>query len=244
MTSWLEIAALPAEAEHIPADCYVVIDLLRATTTMATHFGAGLQQLTAAGDIALARSLAAEQNALLLGEVGGLQPEGFDGGNSPFDARKLPMAGRSAVHFTTNGTRALCQLAGHAPVIAGAIANASAVARAVAPFERVVLVCAGNEAGERFSVDDFAGAHVIAREIAALFPDLKVTEAVRLARAAFPDPETLAAHVRASSHAALLTALGLTDDITFALQPDTSTAVPSVTACGEGWAVLRNANQP
>ncbi len=79
----LDVALLPSEALAIAADCYVVVDVLRATTTIATLFAHGLERLTCADDIERARGIARDRGALLFGEVQGLPPEGFDHGNSP-----------------------------------------------------------------------------------------------------------------------------------------------------------------
>src|SRR5688500_18674541 len=103
----LEIALLPAEAQAIEADCYVVVDALRATTTAATLFARGLRDLVAVDSIEMARDLARRDGRMLFGEVDGHPPAGFDFGNSPVEASTARVEGRGAVLFTTNGTAAL-----------------------------------------------------------------------------------------------------------------------------------------
>ena len=112
MLERIDLAMLPAEAEAMPSEAYIVVDVLRATTTIATLFAGGMTSLIAAGRQELARHLAAAEGRLLMGEVGGLPPAGFDFGNSPVEAAAAPVAGRGGVLFTTNGTAALCLLAG------------------------------------------------------------------------------------------------------------------------------------
>ena len=133
------------------ADAFVVIDVLRATTTIATMFEQGLDDLLVLDDLAAARARAAAEQRLLFGEVGGLPPEGFDYGNSPVEAGALQLRGQRAALFTTNGTRALCGVAGRGVVATAAFANLTAAGHWAAAFARVVLVCAGESSGTRFA---------------------------------------------------------------------------------------------
>ena len=149
MTKQIDVAVLPSEIEALPADCYVVVDVLRATTTIATLFENGLTDLIVTGDLALAREVAARDSRILCGEVHGLPPEGFDFGNSPCEARDANVAGRGAVLYTTNGTPTLCAVAQKGVCFAGALANISAVAQAVAGYEHVVI----EDKGEVFNSD-------------------------------------------------------------------------------------------
>lgn len=245
----IDLALLPAEAATMEADCYVVVDLLRATTTIATLFAAGLADLVVTGSMEAARDRAAREGRLLFGEVGGVRPEGFDHGNSPVEAAAAPVAGRGAVLFTTNGTGALCSLAGRGAVVTGAIANASAVARFMTRHARSVVVCAGTDGGTRFALDDFAAAGFIIRQAARLAPGVRLADAAGLAMAAsgyedwiapsLPQVTTWSSTlISGSRHARALVALGFAADIQFAIREDTSAAVPRVVEHGEGWARL------
>jgi len=233
MLERIELALLPAEAAAIATKAYIVVDVLRATTTIATLFARGMTSLVAAGRIELARELAASEHRLLMGEVHGLPPEGFDFGNSPVEAAAAPVAGRGGVLFTTNGTAALCLLAGRGAVFAGAAANATALAAYVAArYASATVVCAGNGAGARFSLEDFAAAGMIVGALSDAAPGAALGDAAALARHT-PD---LADLIGLSEHAALVRTLGLGDDVEFCARLDISAAVPMVVACGEGWA--------
>ncbi len=233
MLERIDLAMLPAEAEAMPSEAYIVVDVLRATTTIATLFAGGMTSLIAAGRQELARHLAAAEGRLLMGEVGGLPPAGFDFGNSPVEAAAAPVAGRGGVLFTTNGTAALCLLAGRGAVFAGAAANATALAAYVAGhFRSATIVCAGNAAGARFSLEDFAAGGLLAGALSEAAPGAALGDAAALARHT-PD---LADLIGLSDHAAIVRGLGLAHDIDFASRLDTSAAVPMVVACGDGWA--------
>lgn len=227
VTRTLDIALLPAEALTVEADYLVVVDVLRATTTIATLFAAGLDSLLAVDNIAVARSRADSENRVLFGEVNGLPPDGFDYGNSPQAAFEARIANRGAVLFTTNGTRALTTLAKRGPVTAGALVNASAVARDAVQHERVVIVCAGSAGGTRFALDDFAAAAAIAQRIAALAPIAKLGDAARMALGLAATPGWVTGAIRESHHAGLLGRLGLGADVEFALREDIFAAMPT-----------------
>jgi 2-phosphosulfolactate phosphatase len=242
MTRTLELALLPAEAEHMEADCFIVIDLLRATTTIATLFGRGLLDLVVVDRIEEARARARREERLLFGEVGGLRPEGFDYGNSPIEAGEAAVAGRGAVLFTTNGTRAICAVAGKGVVFTGALANLSAVVGRASVFERVVLVCAGTEAGQRFALEDFAAAGRMAHALAEAVPGLVVDDECAAAMETAGSGAEAGKLIVRSRHGQALASLGLTEDITFAARVDTARVVPVVVEQGAGWARLEAAD--
>lgn len=236
MAATLDVLLVPEPGKR--ADCFVVVDLLRATTTIATLFERGLRRLTATSDIEHARQLRDETGAVLFGEVGGLPPGDFDYGNSPVEAGELDLAGKDAVMFTTNGTRALCMAAASGRTMAGSLANLSAVATAAGAHESVMVVCAGNNGGTAFSLEDAYGAAEIAAHIAGWNENVVAGDAGRLLLAS--DPVKLRSSARGSAHARILEELDLSKDVVFAFRPNTSRAVPSVTSHGEGWAVLED----
>jgi len=238
MVSRIEVAALPAEALLIPSDCYIVIDVIRATTTIATLFARGVGSLVVSDSLEQARIRAAAEGRLLFGEVGGLPPDDFDYGNSPSVAASLSLGGSTAMLYTTNGTTALCELAGNgATVIAGALANLTAVVSAAGAFETVTLVCAGGNRGTRFGLDDFAAAAAFIHPLVERFPSAELGDMALLAS----ETKEIERLVLGSHHAGIIRGLGLARDLDFALTRDSSLAVPAVTAHGIGWALLEDA---
>ncbi len=115
-----------------PGDVVIVIDVIRATTTLATAFDGGCARVLVASDIPTARAFAAGHPGayLLAGEAGGLRPSGFDLGNSPVEMAAADLGGRTLLFCTTNGTRALHACVGARAVLAGSLRNAQAVCRA------------------------------------------------------------------------------------------------------------------
>ncbi|MDP2576443.1 MAG: 2-phosphosulfolactate phosphatase [Gemmatimonadota bacterium] len=134
----------------------VLIDVLRASTTMTTAIHNGARAVVPAASIEEALRIGnsiGRDNVLLCGERQGVRIEGFDLGNSPSEFTAGVIRQRTIVMTTTNGTRALKLLSGASPVFIGAFVNLRAVARELSRAERdPLIVCAGLDG--RVSVDD------------------------------------------------------------------------------------------
>jgi 2-phosphosulfolactate phosphatase len=133
----------------------VVVDVVRATTTLVEALANGARGIYATASteeaVKLAQSLGRE-DTLLCGERKGSKVPGFHLGNSPREFTRDPLEGKRLVMSTTNGTRALAKGQHGARLLTCAFTNLSAVAKAVGSAERVVVLCAGREG--RFSLDD------------------------------------------------------------------------------------------
>lgn len=149
MTPRLNVHLLP---ELVPTDeqsesTVVVIDVLRATTTMLYALSAGAAAIVPCLEIDEAQRRAAElrsnEKILLGGERGGLRIEGFDLGNSPAEYTPDVVADTTLVMTTTNGTKALQACSAAQQIYIGAFANVSALAIKLAAVPRIDLVCAG-----------------------------------------------------------------------------------------------------
>ncbi len=113
-----------------PPECAVVIDVLRATTTIATALAAGADGVQVFGDLQMLQEAGSQwpaEKRILAGERGGKAVEGFDLGNSPLDYTPMRVAGRRIFMSTTNGTRALKRVESVPAVVTGAFVNLSAV---------------------------------------------------------------------------------------------------------------------
>ena len=137
----------------------VVVDVLRASTTVITALANGAKAVIPAATSEEAVRLASnleKDGVLLAGERRSLRIEGFALGNSPREMTPAAVAGKTIVLATTNGTPALLAAQGGDPVLVGAPANFKALAeraRAVL-VERgdLVIVCAGRE--KQFALED------------------------------------------------------------------------------------------
>src|SRR5687768_10758642 len=108
----------------------VVIDVLRASTTITYALAAGAREVIPCLEIEEARAAAAKLppgQAVLGGERHGLPIEGFDLGNSPRDYTPQRVGGKTVVFTTTNGTKAMMQCRQAAGVLIGSYVNFSAL---------------------------------------------------------------------------------------------------------------------
>lgn len=132
----------------------VVVDVMRATSTIAQALAAGYRRVLCCGSVDEAWALRDEldEAAVLGGERNALVIEGFDLGASPREY--LEPRAETVIMSTTNGTRAILAAASTAEVVLlGSLLNLDAVAAAArAPQADVTVVCAGFKGS--FAVDD------------------------------------------------------------------------------------------
>jgi 2-phosphosulfolactate phosphatase len=167
--------------EQTPAPIGVVVDVLRATSTMTQALASGYRRVLCCAEIDEARALAeTEGPAMLAGERSLEAISGFDFGNSPREVAGAPAA-ETLILTTTNGTRLLVSAAMRfAHVYVGSLLNLDAVvAAARAHGEDVAVLCAGI-LGE-LALDDAYCAGRIAEALGGDRTD-SATAAIRLAQ--------------------------------------------------------------
>lgn len=229
MSARCDVVLSPAEA--LPeADCWLVIDILRATTTMCAYFDGGGRRLHPAGSIeeafALRDRLAADGGSpLLMGERNALSPPGFDLGNSPLELLAADPATRpEAVMATTNGTRALLKASATGAKVHPVCArNANATLRAALDAgERIGILCAGLYG--RPALDDTACAGLLAEQLLALGAALE--DGAKIALSVWrAGRRNLPALLGESVHGGRLLSLGFAADMAYAAEIDASAAV-------------------
>ena len=136
----------------------VLVDILRATTTICTAVGNGVEAIIPVATHDEARRLKSE-GFLVASEKDGVQVDFADFGNSAFSFTREAIGGKTLVYCTTNGTRALELAKGASSVVIGAFINISAVTKWLAGQQKnVVILCSGWK--NKFCLEDalFAGA--------------------------------------------------------------------------------------
>jgi 2-phosphosulfolactate phosphatase len=217
-----------------PADTAVVIDVLRASSTITLALASGYERVLVAGSIDEARTLRAD-GRVLAGEVCCARAPGFDLGNSPEET--LSPRGSELVLATTNGAPAIVASAGVCgEVLVASMLNLDAVAAAIGTDD-VLLVCAGTDG--RVSIEDV---YLAGRLSAALEgPRSDAAQIAEAVAAAYPTP--LAA-LEASAGAVGLRREGLEGDIAFCAQESIADTVPCLSEMVAGVAVVRAAPAP
>jgi len=154
----VHVALGPAEfgAARLDGRSALVIDVLRATTSVVAACVAGCRSVIPVPDETAARRVAGRFPAgdcLLAGERGGDPIPGFDLGNSPLEFTADRVSGRVIVLTTTNGTNTMLAAAGAAAAGVAALTNAAAAARwALERDADVTLLCSGEKGG--FCLED------------------------------------------------------------------------------------------
>lgn len=150
--------------DRLPA-CAVVIDVLRATTTIATALNAGAEAVQAFSNVDKLLQVSEQWDAdkrLRAGERGGKQVPGCDMGNSPLVCTPERVQGRRLFLSTTNGTRALQRVEDAPTVITGAQANRQSVVRYLQAQQPETVWLVGSGWEGTFSLEDTACAGAIA----------------------------------------------------------------------------------
>ena len=207
----------------------VVIDVLRASTSMVTALVNGCAGIVPVADADEARRRAAAFPAatvIIAGERRGEPLAGFDLGNSPLEFTAERVAGKTIVLTTSNGTRALLAARAAAAVaVAGFVNLGAAVAWALAGRRDITLVCAGERGA--VSLEDHACAGLLVERLHREEPGARLTPAARdatlVGRRYGKDVARL---VEDSSWARHLTSRGRGADVAACLMLDTTTVVP------------------
>ena len=163
----IDVVLLPSQlpaTDSLARAQVVVLDVLRASTTIITTLAHGARDVRLFADVDSARTAAASlpKPVLLGGERNCLRIDGFDLGNSPAEYLAEKVGGATLCLTTTNGTLAALAAQQAADIYIGALVNAGATAHALIPriTERdTLLLCAGT-AG-RPAIEDVIGAGAI-----------------------------------------------------------------------------------
>lgn len=215
----VHVAFTPAET--VSADTSIVVDVLRATSTIAQALAGGHRRVLSCAEIDEATALGKVEHGILAGERKCVRIPGFDRGNSPREF--LDGNGETVILTTTNGTRALVAAAASCElVLAGSLLNLEAVVRAAREAGGdVAIVCAG-VLGE-LALDDVYTAGRIAELLGGELTD-GAAAAIRVARS-FPAAQM---GLAASQSARNLLAAGLEDDIAWCARESVLDVTPRV----------------
>jgi 2-phosphosulfolactate phosphatase len=212
----IDVAFTPVE--EASARVAIVVDVLRATSSIAQALASGYERVLCCAEIEEARALRRElgDEAVVGGERNAVVVDGFDVGASPREFAQPPRA-KTLILTTTNGTRAILTAASRCEVVLlGSLLNLSAVARAAREAGGdVAIICSGFEGA--FALDDAYCAGRIVMALDGEHSDAAIAAA--LVANAWPDPlEGLNARTYGAP--------GLEADIEFCAQVDLLDAVP------------------
>ena len=241
-----EVCFLPREATRKPPPVAVLIDVIRASTTIVTLLDRGSPEVILVGQRDRPRlvELAAELDALVCAEdPSGVKAAEADLTPSPAALHALDLAGRRVILATTNGTLAaeLVRECGVEHVLIGCMRNGAAVMRSAVALARrldrgIGLVCAGRERSSIPALDDAycAAALLCHGEEAARVSGVPVAlrESAKLARNAASVFGGAREAFDQSMSAAVIRRIGAPEDVGYCAEENVSRLVPVVTFSG------------
>jgi 2-phosphosulfolactate phosphatase len=208
----------------------VIIDVLRATSTIATALHNGAKCVIPVDSVAKCIELGRQIDGITAGERDGMIAEGLEHGNSPFEYSRAFIAGKTLVLTTTNGTKLLHMALdrGAGQIITGAFSNLRSVCNyLIDQNQPVVLACAAWK--DKVNIEDllFAGAviHQVKDHFSIHCDSSQIAETLYLEANADNDMFEFMKNKEASHYLRLM-GHGLEKDIRYCLTPDTAPVLP------------------
>lgn len=203
----------------------IVIDILRATSTICTGLNTGVEHFFAVSQPEEALEMQ-EHGYIAAAERNAVKPEGFVLGNSPFEYQNTELKGKKIAFTTTNGTHCIKLSEGADEILIGSFLNLDAVASyCFSQKKDVIAFCAGWK--NKFNLEDTLFAGALASKLEEKFEINcdSTLAAIDLYNAAKSD---LKNYILKSSHARRFEKLGITKDIEFCMQTSVFDIVPKV----------------
>jgi len=141
----------------------IIIDVFRAFTTAAIAFDPGATEITLVAEPEEALELHRRGvGDLLMGEVAGKKPEGFDFGNSPFEISQADLAGKTLVQSTRAGTVGVAAAVNASEIFLGSFVVAQATVDAIKREkpELVSIIAMGDQGVNRADEDEHCGIYL------------------------------------------------------------------------------------
>jgi len=220
--TWLD--GTPPSDDPMEEVTAVVIDVLRATSTIATALAHGAAYVDARADVADAFATRASleregEKPVLGGERESHKVPGFDLGNSPLEYTPARVSGRPIVLCTSNGTAALVRCRGAGRVFAAGFVNAAATVAALVKSAAPVTLCCAGEGGAP-SLEDACCAGLIATLLLAAQP-YEADDATAIACLCWrAHKKDVARLLRTCRHGRQLHNLGFGEDLTLCSRID------------------------
>lgn len=207
----------------------VVIDALRATTTIITALENGAKEIIPVGTVEFAVKVSGGMfgwQTLLGGERNTKKIEGFALGNSPLEYSADVVTGKSVVLYTTNGTKAISKAKFSSKLFICAYSNISALAKHLASLDQdVEIVCAGRL--NNFSMEDSVCSGKLIAEIEKLNDGIILSDSAKAAQALGKSfGRSLLKMMKDTEHGKLLIENGFEEDLKFCSKLNSSTAIP------------------
>jgi 2-phosphosulfolactate phosphatase len=203
----------------------VVIDVLRATSSMCTALHYGVEKILPVASVVEAKNFQS-RGFLVAAERSAHRVEGFDLGNSPFEYMQPNLKGKIIVFTTTNGTQAIRVARDAYKIAIGSFLNLTVLCQWLAVQRKnIILLCAGWK--DFFNLEDTLCAGAIASKLDSTGMFETSYDSTMASKSLYEiAKKDLYGFMEDSSHFKRLAKLNLQEDIRFCLKPDQAPVVP------------------
>lgn len=210
----------------------VVIDVLRASSTIVTALKNGAKEIVPVATVEFAVKVSGGMfggQTLLGGERNTKKIEGFALGNSPLEYEEKIVNGKSIVFYTTNGTKALAKAKFSEHLFVCSFLNLNAIAKHLVSLQNnVEIICAGRN--NFFSLEDTVCAGKLVAEIISMNPEIELNDSVYAALALNEKyGQDLLRMFKQSEHGKLLIDNGFEEDLNYCAQLNVFDIIPRYT---------------
>lgn len=213
--------------EDIKNKTVIVIDVLRATSTIVTALACGAREVIPVETLGQARQYRGEQY-LLAGERYSKRVSGFPYANSPTEIQQAPLKGSTLVLTTTNGTRAIQKSLKADRVAMGSFLNGSACANWANTNQKdLTILCSGSRG--KFALEDGMAAGYILNQLKENVIGLEIDDLGEAMIAAYEHhKDRLPEVLQTTATGCRLVQHGYLDDVLFCAERDRFRFVPIV----------------
>lgn len=222
------VSADEIKKEKIEGKTVVVIDVLRATSTIVTALYNGCKAVVPVLTVDEAKSIFNKnrENYILGGERNALKIEGFNCSNSPLEYKKEVVKDKELVITTTNGTKAIKGSIGAKNIIIGSMLNGPSVAKKIVDLDNDVVFVNAGTFGE-FSLDDFVCSGYIIDCLKNNYNyEVEMTDIAATANYMYKSNEDLSTVLKMAKHYKRIIELGMKDDLEYCSKRDIIDIVP------------------
>lgn len=217
------------QEEEVRNKTVVVIDVLRASSSMVTALINGAKGIIPVEDMSAASKIAANldpKSVLLCGEKDGKKIEGYQLGNSPMEYSRGVVEGKTMIMNTTNGTKAVTRASLARKILIGCFLNAASVVDELQNSEGdIIIICAGWKSS--FSLEDMLCAGLIIDRLSNGHLSDDASDGAKLAQVLYQKYSSdIEAAVSQTNHANRLKDIAHPNDLSYCSKIDQITIVP------------------
>lgn len=221
------ISADYIKEDKIKGNSVVVIDMLRATSTIVTAMGNGCKEVipVLTPEEAFDLSKTNRSQYILGGERNAIMIDGFDCSNSPLEYDKDVVGDKTIIMTTSNGTRAIKGCENAENILIGSMLNAHSVAEKLYSLGNDVVIVNAGTAGE-FSIDDFICSGYIIECMLGMDESIELSDIAKVARHTFNDDKSNHSILKMAKHYNIVKNLGYINDLEYCSKRDIYNIVP------------------